>query len=245
MLIRLPDSWPHWLIAVLAMLVLAVLDLCGALAAKEAVLRRSVPMAMLGMSLFLVLFWVYASSLRYAELAPVTLGWVVVLQVGVVLLDRFRYETPVSRGQWAAVLVVLAAQAYLLFGATATAAETAAGPGGPPVGRPGAGDSATPADVPVVLIPSLTGAPLTGAPITGAPLTGAPLTGAPRVGTPRAGTKPLPTANSVRQPFLATARSTPNPTAVLPRPRARSGVAGKHRSSTVQNRPRWETGDSW
>jgi hypothetical protein len=233
MLIRLPDSWPHWLIAVLAMLVLAVLDLCGALAAKEAVLRRSAPMGLLGMSLFLVLFWVYASSLRYAELAPVTLGWVVVLQVGVVLLDRFRYETPVSRGQWAAVLVVLAAQAYLLFGATSTAADTTAGRGDPP-GRSGAGDSAPPADVPVALIPSLTGAPMTGAPMTGAPMTG----------MPKAGTRPLPTANVVRQPFVGPARPAPSPTAVLPRPRARVGVSGKHRSSTVQNRPRWETGDS-
>jgi hypothetical protein len=41
MLIRLPDSWPHGLVAVLARLVLALLDLGGAFAAKEAVLRRS------------------------------------------------------------------------------------------------------------------------------------------------------------------------------------------------------------
>jgi hypothetical protein len=129
MLIRVPDSWPHALVATLAMLVLAVIDLAGAYAAKEAVLRRSVPMAALGVGLFVLLFWVYASSLRYADLAPVTLGWVVLLQVGVVLLDRFRYGTPVSRGQWAAVTVVLAAQAYLLLapsGATTVPAEPAA-----------------------------------------------------------------------------------------------------------------------
>ena len=115
MLIRLPESWPHTVVAALAMAVLAALDLAGAYAAKEAVLRRSAGMAALGVALFVVLFWVYASSLRYAELAPVTLGWIVLLQVGVLLLDRFRYGTPLSRGQWAAVAVVLAAQLYLVL----------------------------------------------------------------------------------------------------------------------------------
>ena len=126
MLIRLPDSWPHGLVAVIAILSLAMLDLGGAFAAKEAVLRRSFPMAALGVTLFVLLFWVYASSLRYADLAPVTLGWVVVLQIGVVLLDRFRYQTPISRGQWAAVVVVIAAQAYLLLGSSPPAPDTAA-----------------------------------------------------------------------------------------------------------------------
>jgi hypothetical protein len=80
------------------------------------------------MTLFVLLFWVYASSLRYADLAPVTLGWVVVLQIGVVLLDRFRYQTPISRGQWAAVVAVIAAQAYLLLGGS-DAGPAAADPG--------------------------------------------------------------------------------------------------------------------
>jgi hypothetical protein len=141
MLIRVPDTWPHGLVAVLAMLVLAILDLGGAFAAKEAVLHRSFPMAGLGVALFVLLFWVYASSLRYADLAPVTLGWVVVLQVGVVMMDRFRYGTPVSRGQWAAVVVVIAAQTYLLLGGPSSAA-TAAPAQGPGVTR--AGPSAGP-----------------------------------------------------------------------------------------------------
>lgn len=121
MLIRAPESWPSWLVAALAMLVLAGLDLAGAFAAKEAVARRSLPLAATGVALFVLLFWVYASSLQYAELAPVTLGWVVLLQVGVVLLDRYRYGTPVSRGQWAAVAIVLAAQAYLVLAPAGTA----------------------------------------------------------------------------------------------------------------------------
>ncbi|MFN0282647.1 MAG: hypothetical protein ACKVZ6_11845 [Kineosporiaceae bacterium] len=115
MLVKMPQSWPQPLVAVLAMALLAVLDLGGAVAAKEAVERRSPWIAALGAVLFLLLFWVYACSLQYAELAPVTFGWIVLLQVGVVLLDRFRYGVQLSTGAWVAVALILAAQAYLLL----------------------------------------------------------------------------------------------------------------------------------
>jgi hypothetical protein len=116
MFIRVPDNWPQPLVAAVAMAVLAALDLAGAYAAKEAVDRRSVGMAALGVFLFVVLFWVFASSLQVAELAPVTFGWVVILQVGVVLLDRFRYGVTLPTSKWVAVAVLLLAQAYLLLG---------------------------------------------------------------------------------------------------------------------------------
>jgi hypothetical protein len=159
MLIRVPDSWPHGLVATLAVLALAVIDLAGAYAAKEAVLRRSLPMAAVGVGLFVLLFWVYASSLRYAELAPVTLGWVVLLQVGVVLLDRFRYGTPVSRGQWAAVVVVIAAQAYLLLAPSAApgtqpgSTVDAAAPAGTAVVPVSAGTVVVPVSAGTVVVP--------------------------------------------------------------------------------------------
>ena len=43
----------------------------------------SVRALVLGAGAFVVLFWVYASSLQYAELAVVTMGWIVLLQVGI------------------------------------------------------------------------------------------------------------------------------------------------------------------
>lgn len=122
MLIRAPGSWPVPLVAVAAMLVLAVVDLAAAFVTKEAVLRRSPLLAASGALLFVVLFWIYASSLQYAELAPVTLGWVVALQVGVVLLDRYRYGGDMPAGKWVAVGVLLAAQAYLLLGPSGSSA---------------------------------------------------------------------------------------------------------------------------
>jgi hypothetical protein len=124
MLVKVPDSWPQPLVAVLAMALLAALDLAGALAAKEAVERRSPLIGAFGAALFLLLFWVYACSLQYADLAPVTFGWIVLLQVGVVLLDRFRYGAQLSHGAWFAVAIILAAQAYLLFAPGPATPET-------------------------------------------------------------------------------------------------------------------------
>jgi hypothetical protein len=98
-LIRVPE-WPQPLVAVLAMVVLAALDLLGAVAAKEAVTHRSGPHAVAGAVAFLALFWVYASSPRYADLAPVTFGWNVALQVGLLLIDRFRYDVSLPTGKW-------------------------------------------------------------------------------------------------------------------------------------------------
>lgn len=127
MFLRFPASWSPTTVAVVAMVVLAGLDLAGAYAAKEAVARRSPAFAALGIGLFVVLFWVYSSSLQYAELGPVTLGWIVVLQVGVVLLDRFHYGQAVPRGHWMAIVLIIAAQAYLLL-APASPAPAAEGP---------------------------------------------------------------------------------------------------------------------
>jgi multidrug transporter EmrE-like cation transporter len=89
--------------------------------AKEAVVRRSTPWGVAGIALFVLLFYLYASSLQYAELALVTLGWVVVLQVGVVLLDRLRYGNALSADKWVAIAVILAAQGYLLLASSEAA----------------------------------------------------------------------------------------------------------------------------
>lgn len=129
MLIKLPESWPHPLAAALAMLVLAALDLAGAFAAKEASAHRSPLYAGIGVLCFLLLFWVYASSLQYAELAPVTFGWIVFLQVGVLVLDRWRYGARLPIGAWVAVVAILVAQAYLVLapGVTGPAPDQAPG----------------------------------------------------------------------------------------------------------------------
>ena len=114
-MLRAPEGWPVALVATIAMVALAGLDLLGAFAAKEWAEHRSLWPMLLGLTAFAALFWVYASSLQYAELALVTMGWIVMLQVGLVVLDRVRYGVELPPGKWVAIVVLLAAQSYLLL----------------------------------------------------------------------------------------------------------------------------------
>ena len=114
-MVRAPAAWPAPLVTTIAMVALAGLDLVGAVAAKEWAQSRGLLPLAAGITTFVVLWWVYSSSLQYAELAVVTMGWVVVLQVGLVLVDRFRYDVELPAAKWVAMFVALAAQAYLLL----------------------------------------------------------------------------------------------------------------------------------
>ena len=124
-MLRAPEGWPGALVATIAMVALAGLDLLGAFAAKEWADHRSPVPMLVGLAAFGVLFWVYASSLQYAELALVTMGWIVMLQVGLVVLDRVRYGVELPPGKWVAIVVLLAAQSYLLLAPSVTRPTTA------------------------------------------------------------------------------------------------------------------------
>lgn len=119
-LLRLPESWPLPVVATLCMAALAGLDLLGAIAAKEWAERQNTVAIALGVLAFVVLFWVYASSLQYAELAVVTMGWIVLLQVGIVLVDRLHFGATLPAGKMAAIVVILAAQGYLVLAPSST-----------------------------------------------------------------------------------------------------------------------------
>ena len=99
------------------------MDVAGALAAKQWAATSHVVPLLLGAAAFLLLFWVYASALQYAELALVTMGWIVVLQVGLLLIDRFYFGVHLAPGKWVAAVVILAAQGYLLLGPSGSAEE--------------------------------------------------------------------------------------------------------------------------
>ncbi len=83
--------WQFVLASLGTMLVLALLDFVGAVFAKEWADTRHPGWFVLGLASFGILFVFYASSLRTAELSIVTIGWVVFLQVGLVLYERFRF----------------------------------------------------------------------------------------------------------------------------------------------------------
>ena len=114
-LLKLPASWPLPVVATVAMAALAGLDLLGAIAAKEWAERQNVTAIALGVVAFVLLFWVYASSLQYAELAVVTMGWIVLLQVGIVIVDRVHFGTVLGPDKIGALIIILVAQGYLVL----------------------------------------------------------------------------------------------------------------------------------
>lgn len=106
---------PRFVTLATAMIVLAGLDFCGALLARQWAVAGSKTCFLCGIVTFVVLFAVYAKSLETAELSVVTMGWVVLLQVGLILVDRLHYAISISRDKWIAIVVILLLQAYLIL----------------------------------------------------------------------------------------------------------------------------------
>jgi hypothetical protein len=112
---------PRFIVLTGAMVLLASLDFCGALLAKQWADQGSRLCFLIGLITFVVLFAVYATSLKTADLSVVTMGWVVLLQVGLLLVDRYRFQVEISWDRWLAIGAVLGLQAYLIldpFGGT-------------------------------------------------------------------------------------------------------------------------------
>ncbi len=113
-LVRSPRLPTPLLLAGIAV-VLAGLDMAGALAAKAWAEHRSTLWFVVGLALFGLLFWVYGSALRFAELAEVTVAWIVLLQVALLMIDRFYYGVDVAASKWLAVAIILSLEAFIIL----------------------------------------------------------------------------------------------------------------------------------
>src|SRR4051794_11833213 len=100
--------------AVGAMIVLAGLDFVGALLARRWAHGGSIVWFAAGALCFLLLFWVYGSSLRYADLVVVTFGWVAALQVGLLLVARIGSTRPMPLHNWLAAIAIIALEGVLI-----------------------------------------------------------------------------------------------------------------------------------
>ncbi len=119
--IRIEANIGFYLTTIGAMVVLAGLDFVGAIFAKEWTERNHMLLWVAGAFSFLLLYVVYAQILKTAELSIVTIGWVVFLQVGLLLIDRFRYGVEFSTSKWIAIMVILVLQAYLVLAPNSSA----------------------------------------------------------------------------------------------------------------------------
>ncbi|MCC6790999.1 MAG: hypothetical protein IT336_04895 [Thermomicrobiales bacterium] len=128
--LSIPESWRFPLLTLGAMLALAGLDFAGAIFAKEWADRGHYVLLIGGVFSFTALFIVYARILQVAELSVVTLGWVVFLQVGILALDRVHYGVTMPWQKWAAIILILALQAYLIAGPSGSKSAQQAKTGG-------------------------------------------------------------------------------------------------------------------
>jgi multidrug transporter EmrE-like cation transporter len=115
----LPASWRFPIVSVTLMISLAGLDFVGSIFAKEWTERHHSVFFVAGLLTFVLLFVVYANSLKVVELSVVTIGWVVFLQVGLLVIDRLKYDVELSTAKWIAVGLILMLQAYLVLAPTA------------------------------------------------------------------------------------------------------------------------------
>jgi hypothetical protein len=56
--------------------------------------------------------------LRIAEMSTVTFGWIVGLQVAILVIEKLRYGTDLPTGKWVAIVGILCLQAYLVLSPT-------------------------------------------------------------------------------------------------------------------------------
>jgi multidrug transporter EmrE-like cation transporter len=115
-----------FLTSITAMIALALLDFIGAVFAKEWADTRQPWWFVAGLLTFMGLFVFYAASLKTAELSIVTSGWVVFLQVGLLLYERVRYGASLPPLKWIAIMLILVLQTYLVLMPNETTSSDAA-----------------------------------------------------------------------------------------------------------------------
>jgi hypothetical protein len=93
---------------------LAGIDLGSGVIAKSWAASHSAWLMAGGSAMYLVMFWVYGISLRFGELSTVTIGWVVLVTVGDMALDKFHYQVQFPPSKWLAAMLAVALLGYLL-----------------------------------------------------------------------------------------------------------------------------------
>lgn len=123
-----------------AMVALTGLDLIGSYCAIRYMADGHQLWWSAGAIAFLGVFAVYAASLHWAELGTVTLGWIVGVQVGVLIMDKVANGVVVPTGKWFAMAAIFALMAYMIFapnGKPTKSVSIAPSPSAGPSGAPG------------------------------------------------------------------------------------------------------------
>jgi hypothetical protein len=93
---------------------LAGIDLVSGVLAKSWAATNSGWLMLAGGAMYLVMFWGYGVSLRFGELSTITIGWVVIVTVGNMALDKFRYQVNFPTSKWLVAILIVALLVYLM-----------------------------------------------------------------------------------------------------------------------------------
>jgi multidrug transporter EmrE-like cation transporter len=106
-------------VVVLSSAAITVLDLTGTVFAKEWAVRRAPGLLLIGLAVHVVLFTVYAISMRRVPMTVVTAVWCALVLVAVPLIDWLRYGTRLGADRCSAVALIVVAGTYLAIRADA------------------------------------------------------------------------------------------------------------------------------
>jgi hypothetical protein len=109
------EELPAALLVPALIALLAAVDFLLGLVAKSWSGSGSAPLLTLGLALSAVLFWLYGVSLRHGHLSSITLGWVVVLTVADLLVDRFQFGVQLPPSKWLAAAGAVVLLGYLIW----------------------------------------------------------------------------------------------------------------------------------
>jgi multidrug transporter EmrE-like cation transporter len=100
-------------VVVLSCAAITVLDLTGTVFAKEWAVRRAPGLLLIGLAVHVVLFTVYAISMRRVPMTVVTAVWCALVLIAVPLIDWLRYGTRLGADRCGAVALIVVAGTYL------------------------------------------------------------------------------------------------------------------------------------
>ena len=101
-------------------LVLAALDVTESVLAKEWALRRSPWLLGAGLTSSVLLFVLFVVAIGYTEMSTVTIGWIVVMQLGLMITETVRYGVSHSTDRWVVMGAIVCLLGYLVAAPTSS-----------------------------------------------------------------------------------------------------------------------------
>ncbi len=101
-------------------LLLAGLDVTESVLAKEWLLRRSPWVLIAGLVSSIMLFVLFVVAIGYTEMSTVTIGWIVVMQLGLMVTETVRYGVSHSTDRWVVMGLIVCLLGYLVASTSTT-----------------------------------------------------------------------------------------------------------------------------